>query len=43
MSQNTDEELLAEITKLRNEIKEKNIEITNLKTTVENQELQINT
>lgn len=43
MDQKTYEELVAENAKLKNEVKEKNIEITNLKTTVENQELQINT
>ena len=43
MSQMTYEELVAENKKLQNEVREKNIEITNLKITVENQTLQINT
>lgn len=42
MNQKTYEELLAENEKLKNEVKEKNIEITNLKIKVENQELHIN-
>lgn len=42
MEQKTYEELVAENEKLRNEVTEKNIEITNLKIKVENQELHIN-
>lgn len=42
MDQKTYEELVAENQKLKNEVKEKNIEITNLKIKVENQELHIN-
>lgn len=42
MNQKTYEELVIENQKLKNEVKEKNIEITNLKIKVENQELHIN-
>lgn len=43
MSHKTYEELVAENEKLKNDVKNKNIEITNLKIKVENQQLHINT
>lgn len=43
MNQKTYEELMEENKKLKQEVTEKNIEITNLKIKVENQELHINT